>query len=59
MYLAFLSNYLPPVWKKVSYSSLKPLSSWFNDLIYRVNEIKKWLEQSNPPAFWLSGLFFP
>lgn len=27
MYLAFLNNQLPPIWKKVSYASLKPLSN--------------------------------
>jgi len=36
MYLAFQNNMLPGIWKKVSYSSLKPLSSWFKDLLARV-----------------------
>lgn len=59
MYLSFLNNYLPPMWKKVSYSSLKPLSSWFTDLIERVKMMKKWLEVGNPSCYWLSGFFFP
>jgi dynein heavy chain len=59
MYIAFLNNTLPPIWKKVSYASLKPLSSWFKDLIERVNFMKTWLETDIPPAFWLSGFFFP
>ncbi|KAL4470156.1 hypothetical protein ABPG72_009081 [Tetrahymena utriculariae] len=59
MYLSFLNNFLPPIWKKVSYSSLKPLSSWFIDLIERVNMMKKWLEVGNPVSYWLSGFYFP
>jgi dynein heavy chain, axonemal len=54
-----MNNYLPPVWKKVSYSSLKPLNSWYVDLLERVKMMKKWLETGNPPAYWLSGFFFP
>lgn len=59
MHLSFLNNYLPPIWKKVSYSSLKPLNSWFIDLIDRVAMMKKWLETGNPSSYWLSGFFFP
>ncbi len=40
MYLAFQNNVLPGIWRKVSYSSLKPLSSWFKDMIARVNFIR-------------------
>jgi dynein heavy chain len=36
MYLAFQNNALPGLWKKVSFASLKPLSSWFKDMINRV-----------------------
>jgi dynein heavy chain len=43
MYLAFQNNVLPGIWKKVSYSSLKPLSSWFKDMLARVDFMRKWL----------------
>lgn len=43
MYLAFQNNVLPGIWKKVSYSSLKPLSSWFKDMLARVEFMRKWL----------------
>ena len=59
MYLAFLNNQLPQIWKKVSYASLKPLASWYKDLIARVKMMKTWLENENPTSFWLSGFFFP
>ncbi len=28
MYSSLLNNQVPTIWKKVAYSSLKPLSSW-------------------------------
>ena len=59
MYLAFMNNQLPPIWHKVSYASLKPLSSWFQDLIKRVEVMKRQLEIQHPYSFWLSGLYFP
>ncbi len=43
MYLAFQNNVLPGIWRKVSYSSLKPLSSWFKDMLVRIDFMKKWL----------------
>ena len=36
MYTSFLNNTVPNLWKKVAYSSLKPLSSWIKDLKERV-----------------------
>ncbi|CAD8108771.1 unnamed protein product [Paramecium sonneborni] len=59
MYLAFLNNSIPPNWMKQSYSTLKPLSSWFKDLIARVNFIRSWMEKDFIPAYWMSGLFYP
>lgn len=38
---------------------MKPLSSWINDLNERIDFITKWIDQGAPPAFWLSGFFFP
>ena len=40
MYLAFQNNVLPRIWRSVSYSSLKPLGSWFKDMVTRVNFIR-------------------
>jgi dynein heavy chain len=59
MYLAFQNNMLPGIWKKVSYSSLKPLSSWFKDMIARVNFIREWLNNKAPFSYWMSGFYFP
>jgi hypothetical protein len=59
MYLAFQNNVLPGIWRKVSYSSLKPLSSWFKDLLARVHFIREWLNNKAPHSYWMSGFYFP
>lgn len=59
MYSSFLKNQVPPNWMNVSYLSLKPLGSWVEDLIARVDFMRNWLEKGHPDCFWLSGFFFP
>ncbi len=59
MYTAFLNNQLPSNWKKVSYPSLKPLGSWYQDLLERVAFLDTWLKNDNPSSYWLPGFFFP
>ena len=56
---SLLLNKIPLTWSKICYPSHKPLTSWFKDLIDRVNFIHHWLTLGNPPVFWLPGLFFP
>ncbi|KAG5483353.1 hypothetical protein LSCM1_04900 [Leishmania martiniquensis] len=55
--LAF--NQVPEVWAQVSYLTLKPLGSFMEDLLRRVNFMRLWGESGPPPSFWLSGVFFP
>ena len=52
-------NMVPNSFSKVGPLSLKPLASWINDLNDRINFISKWIKDGMPPAFWLSGFFFP
>jgi|Transcript_6479 dynein heavy chain len=59
MYLCLTNGVVPPNWEKVAYPSLKPLTSWFDDLIQRVEFLQAWLTGGNPNAYWISGLFFP
>lgn len=59
MYTAFLNNQLPQNWKRVSYPSLKPLGSWYKDLLERVAFLDSWLKNDQPASYWLSGFFFP
>lgn len=51
-------NKLPALWKKSSYPSLKPLSSYITDLQVRLNFFDQWLQGEPPAVYWLSGFFF-
>jgi dynein heavy chain len=59
MFNNFLNNKIPPQWEKVAYPSLKPLSSWVQDLIHRVEFISQWLYHGPPKTYWLPAFFFP
>ncbi|CAL6104222.1 Dynein_heavy chain [Hexamita inflata] len=50
---------VPAAWNKIAYPSLKPLASWFEDLILRVQFMQGWLQVGPPGSYWLSGLYFP
>jgi len=56
---SLFNNQVPDMWAKAAYPSLKPLASWVPDLLRRVNFIKTWFEGGKPPAFWISGFYFP
>jgi len=47
------------MWASVAYPSLKPLAQWVTDLITRLAFIQRWVDKGKPPAFWISGFFFP
>ena len=49
---------VPEVWKAVSYSSLKPLGSYYENLINRIKFFNKWIDEGAPKLFWISGFFF-
>jgi dynein heavy chain len=50
---------VPGTWTDVSYPSLKPLSPWFKDLLERLAFMTSWVDNGIPPAYWISGFFFP
>merc|ERR1719215_969115 len=52
-------NIVPDGWAAVSFLSLKPLTAWMKDLNARVSFMQDWVDNDNPIAFWISGLFFP
>lgn len=59
MYSSFQNGKVPRNWEKVAYPSLKPLTSWYADLIERVAFMNNWLVNGQPTSFWMSGFFFP
>jgi len=53
-------NEQPEMWVKKGPLSLKPLSSWFLDVIARCDFFWMWYDLGKaPPVFWISGIFFP
>jgi dynein heavy chain len=61
MFNALLNNQKPTIWDKggIGYPSLKPLSSWYEDMILRVEFFRDWIESGIPDAYWISSFYFP
>ena len=59
MHTCLLQNRVPENWKEVAYPSLKPLSSWIQDLIERIEFMREWALKGHPSSYWLAGFFFP
>merc|ERR1712072_1195005 len=59
MFFSIQNTKVPELWSKVAYPSLKPLTSWFEDMICRVEFFRDWVENGRPVAFWVSAFFFP
>jgi len=59
MFSTMLNNVVPPLWGDVGYPSLKPLSSWYEDMVLRVEFFREWVENGVPNAYWISAFFFP
>ena len=58
-YTAMLNNQVPANWANVAYPSLKPLASWLQDLIARLEFMRTWLVHGPPNVFWFGGFYFP
>ncbi|XP_048968435.1 dynein axonemal heavy chain 14 isoform X2 [Canis lupus dingo] len=46
IYGSFLNTRVPMLWQKHAYKSCKPLSSWVNDLIQRLNFFNTWAKMA-------------
>jgi dynein heavy chain len=53
------ANQVPAMWADKGFLSLKPLGSWTQDLLARINFLTLWIDNGTPKAFWISGFFFP
>ena len=55
---AMFVNKLPDSWAKVSYPSLKPLSSYVSDLVGRLHFFQSWVDEGAPDIFSMPAFFF-
>ena len=61
MFNSFLDGKVPERWLSTAlgYPSLKPLASWMQDLIKRIDFMSNWLYEGPPMTYWLPCFFFP
>jgi len=52
------SNSVPDAWHKRAYPSLKPLASWVQDFLQRLQFMRDWIDDGAPAVFWISGFYF-
>merc|ERR1712072_831217 len=55
---AMMNNQLPDLWAKVSYPSLKPLSSYIVELLERLGFFQSWVDDGPPVVFQMPHFFF-
>eukprot|EP00929_Paragymnodinium_shiwhaense_P038457 TRINITY_DN20312_c0_g1_i2.p1 TRINITY_DN20312_c0_g1~~TRINITY_DN20312_c0_g1_i2.p1 ORF type:complete len:524 (-),score=96.21 TRINITY_DN20312_c0_g1_i2:446-2017(-) len=61
MFGSQMNNQVPAIWTKngIGYPSLKPLSSWFEDMILRFAFFQDWIKSGPPISYWISSFYFP
>lgn len=49
---------MPAMWAPYSYPTMKPITSYFQDLLDRLAMLQTWFDVGPPPRFWISGFYF-
>lgn len=49
---------VPAAWLK-TYPSVKPLGAWTRDLLVRIEQLARWVEEGYPSVYWLAGFTYP
>ncbi|CAM6003157.1 unnamed protein product [Sphagnum balticum] len=49
---------MPVMWAPYSYPTMKPVSSYFQNLLDRLKMLQNWFDVGPPPRFWISGFYF-
>ncbi len=59
MYNCFVFQKVPATWENAGYPCLKPLPSWTEDFLKRIEFMGSWLAEGPRMTYWLPGFFFP
>ena len=51
--VSLLNNNVPKLWENNAYPSMKPVSSWIEDLNKRVKFFQNWVENESTPSYWI------
>ena len=50
---------IPKAWEGVAYPTMDDLNGYLDDLIERVDFLRKWLNEGPPKEYWVTALFEP